>query len=226
MSTTISSLASYLFAKIDTGSKGYIEKTDFESAFSKVSSTTSTSSADELFSKLDSNGDGKLTQDEMSTSIQKLADALDSQFQSMRMAGAMGGGGMPPPPPANDAGFTKEELQSQLDSIGSSDSTGSSLISKIISNFSAADTNGDGKVSLQEAMAYDQSNPSSSATASSGGTTSSATSSGSSATSSSDTTALAQAAQEMKLMLTIMQLMNAYQSSATASATSSVSALA
>ena len=43
---------------------------------------------------------------------------------------------------------------------GSTEAAGSSLISKIVENFDAADTNEDGKVSLQEALAYDQSSQS------------------------------------------------------------------
>lgn len=68
-----------------------------------------------------------------------------------------------PPPPEDDAGFTRDELSSQLSEIGSTDSERSEFISKIVSNFDKADANGDGKVSMQEAMAYDQSSQSSSA---------------------------------------------------------------
>jgi Ca2+-binding EF-hand superfamily protein len=196
-----SKMAEDLFSQIDTSGKGYIEKTDLESAFQKLSSS-STSTADEIFSSLDGNGDGKITQDEMSAGIQKLSDALDSQFQSMRMAGAMGGmagmaGMPPPPPPGSDAGFTKEELQAQLEELGSSDNKRSSLISTIIENFDAADTDSDGKVSFAEAMAYDQSNASSSTgTASTGDGTSAAGTAGSTS--------------EAQLMLQVMKLMQAY----------------
>jgi Ca2+-binding EF-hand superfamily protein len=213
MSNSISSMASFLFAKIDTGSKGYLEKTDFDSAFSQLSSSGSTTSADQLFSTMDSNGDGKVTQDEMSAGIKKLAAALDSQFQSLRMAGAMEGGqGLPPPPPPpnNDAGFTKEELQSQLDSVGSSDAKRSALLSKTINNFSAADTNGDGKVSFQEAMAYDKANPTS--TTSTNGNA--------------DTTTSTNAEDDLKLMLTILQLMKTYQSASSSDSTSALATTA
>jgi Ca2+-binding EF-hand superfamily protein len=213
-----SKMAQDLFSQIDTSGKGYIEKSDLESAFQKLSSSSSSSSSstsDQIFSSLDSNGDGKITQEEMTTGLQKLSDALDSQFQSMRMSEAMGGmgamGGMPPPPPPqNDTGFTKDELQTQLDQIGGTDSKRSSLISNIVANFDEADTNGDGKVSFKEAMAYDQSSNSSS-------TTSSSSSSSSTSTSSSST------ASEAKLMLTILQLVHAYQASATSSTTSGIS---
>ena len=163
-------MAEDLFSKLDTTGKGYIEQSDLSSALSNLSSLSgasgSTDSASEIFSQLDSDSDGKVTKDELSASLQKLSESLDDQFNQMRMAGAM-----PPPPPsgqakASDEGFTEEELNSQLSEIGSTDSARSSLISKIVENFDAADTNEDGKVSFAEAMAYDQSNPTTSSTSS------------------------------------------------------------
>lgn len=161
-------MAEDLFSKLDTSSKGYIQESDLESALSGLSSTSSTQSASEIFSQLDSDSDGKVTKDELSTSIKKMAEELDSQFNQMRMQG-----GMPPPPPppsgvqGSDSGFTKDELTDQLSEIGSSDSARSSLITKVVENFDKADTNSDGKVSFQEAMAYDQSTATSSSTDSS-----------------------------------------------------------
>lgn len=116
----------------------------------------------------------------MSSSIQKLADALDSQAFSSRMGGAHAAGGMPPPPPPeDDTGFTQDQLSSQLSEIGSTDSERSDLISKIVSNFDKADANGDGKVSMQEAMAYDQSSQSSSTSSSTTDTSTASTTSSS-----------------------------------------------
>jgi Ca2+-binding EF-hand superfamily protein len=168
-----SEMAADLFSKLDTSGKGYIEQSDLATALSALSSasssqsTSSSASASDIFSQLDSDGDGKITESELSTSLKKLADELDSQFNQSRMEGAM----PPPPPPggaqgtnASDTGFTKDELTSQLSAIGSSDSKRSSLISNIVNNFDKADTNSDGKVSFQEAMAYDQANSSSSST--------------------------------------------------------------
>ena len=160
-----SSMAEELFSKLDTSGKGYIEASDLESALSGLSSTSSTSgttSASEIFSQLDSDSDGKVTQDELTSSLNKLAESLNSQFDQMRMQGAM----PPPPPPSDsdsesDTGFTKDQLTSQLTDIGSTDTKRSSLISTIVENFDAADTNSDGKVSNAEAMAYDQSTSSS-----------------------------------------------------------------
>ena len=164
-------MAEDLFAKLDTSGKGYIEQSDLTSALSSTSSTSTegTASASEIFSQLDSDGDGKVTQDELKTSMQKLAESLDSQFDEMRMQAGM----PPPPPPAeSDAGFTEEELTDQLAEIGSTDSARASLISNVVNNFDAADTNEDGKVSFQEAIAYDKANPSSSSSAATDSTTS------------------------------------------------------
>jgi Ca2+-binding EF-hand superfamily protein len=159
-------MAEDLFSKLDSTGKGYIEQSDLSSALSSLDGTSgSTSSASEIFSQLDGDSDGKVTKDELSATLQKLSESLDNQFNQMRMEGAM----PPPPPPsgqaqASDDGFTEEELNSQLSEIGSTDSARSSLISKVVQNFDAADTNEDGKVSFAEAMAYDQSNPTASST--------------------------------------------------------------
>jgi hypothetical protein len=98
---------------------------------------------------------------------------------------------MPPPPPGSDAGFTKDELSSQLNEIGTSDSQRSSLISDIVQNFDEADSDGDGKVSFKEAMAYDQEQSSTT------GNTNS------------ETVARTEDSSR-KLMMQIMQLMHAY----------------
>ena len=187
-------MASDLFSKLDSSGKGYIQQSDLETALSAVTSassssssnSTSTASASEIFSQLDTNGDGKVTKDEMTSSFAKLAEELDSQFNQSRMQNASGAAGnMPPPPPQNDSGFTKDELTQQLSDIGSSDSQRSSFINNVVQNFDKADTNGDGKVTFQEAMAYNQSSSSSSSTSSSSSSSSSSSDSSSSNSSSS-----------------------------------------
>jgi hypothetical protein len=184
-------MAENLFSQLDTSGQGYIDKATLQSALDKAS--TSTSSVDTLFSKLDTNGDGKVTKQEFTDTLKQ----IESQLQAN--ANLQAGGMPPPPPPANDAGFTKDELTAQLSEIGSSDSKRSSLISNVIANFDKADTNGDGKVSMQEAMALKQSVTSSTASTSGSDSTSSAPD-----TSSTDTTA--------KVMQQIMLLMQAYNS--------------
>lgn len=196
-----SQMASMLFSKLDTKNQGYIEKSDLTSAFSQISGKSDDStSVEDIFTALDSDSDGKVTESEFSSVLSKLQEQLDSQFNQMRMQGMGGHGGphgmagMPPPPPADDAGFTKDELTQQLSAADSTDSARTSLISKVVSNFEAADTNSDGKVSFQEAAAYDEST---------GSTTSSSASSDASSTKTADNS-------DAQIMQKIMQLMHAY----------------
>src|SRR5574343_78371 len=166
---------SQLFSRLDSKGRVSLEKADFQSAFQSLTSESSSSdtSVDDVFSALDSDSDGKVTESEFSSTLSRLQEELDAQFGQMRMQGGGHGhgpqgmgGGMPPPPPSgeNDSGFTQDELQSQLDEIGSTDNKRASLISNIVANFEDADADGDGKVTRQEAMAYDQSQSSSSTT--------------------------------------------------------------
>lgn len=191
-------MAENLFSKLDTSGQGYLEKADLEAAFSSLSTETDNATdVDSLFTQLDSDSDGKVTKDEFSSKLQALAEQLDAQFQSMRMQVGMGGmggmQGMPPPPPRDDTGFTQEELRSQLDEIGETDSQRASLLSSVIENFDAADTDGDGKVTFKEAMAYQEaSGTENSTSASSNGTTVSSTDG------------------DAQLMLQIMRLAQAY----------------
>jgi Ca2+-binding EF-hand superfamily protein len=195
-------MAENLFFKLDTSGQGYISKTDLQAALDSVKSGSTSNSADDLFSKLDTDSDGKVTKQEFSDVLTSMAQQMDQQFANMRMSGTMGGGhggGMPPPPPpgGKDGGFTKDELSSQLKEIGSTDSNRSSLISSIVQNFDAADTNGDGKVSFKEAMSFDQAARSSS----------SATGAANAADTATSTTA---DTSSTKLMQQIMRLMQAY----------------
>lgn len=215
-----SQMANKLFAKLDTKNQGYIEKSDLQSAFNQISGSSSSGNAasvDEVFKQLDGNSDGKITKDEMSSGMQKLADQLDSQFNSMRtsgkggqgMGGMQGMGSMPPPPPPSSGksdsgdGLTKDQLTSISKETGSTDSK----LTNLVKNFEKADTNQDGKVSMQEAMAYDQTNQ-----------TSASTSASTESSSTKNT--------EAKVMLKIMQLMQAYgleQDSSQASSTGTLS---
>lgn len=156
-----SQMANRMFSKLDSENKGYLEASDLQSAFSTIGSTDEDGTTAELFKKLDGDGDGKVTESEFGEGFQKLAEQLDSQFHSMRMQGGsmgmMGGmGAMPPPPPVGqDQGFTEEELQAQLNQAEETDSQRTTLLTKLVNNFDEADSDGDGKVSFAEAMAYD-----------------------------------------------------------------------
>ncbi len=194
-----SSSISQLFAKLDSKSQGYIEKSDLATAFSQIN--TDSSSIDDVFAALDSDSDGKVTESEFSSTLSKLQEELDSQLDNMRMGGFSGTEGMggmagmpPPPPPADDTGFTEEELTSQLEEIGSTDSERSSFISNIVSNFEAADADGDGKVTFAEAQSYNSDSSSTTSTENSSASTASSSASSS----------------EAEVMMKIMQLMHAY----------------
>lgn len=143
-----SKMADDLFSKLDSSGKGYIEKSDLESAISKISSGSSSNSdassaADNLFSKLDSNGNGKVTKEEVSATLEKIASQLDGPFPRMRLQGdqnSQGGQAAMPPPPPPQQGNQNSQNTSATDSSSSSSDP--------------ADTNGDGTVSVKEALAY------------------------------------------------------------------------
>lgn len=149
-----SKMVDQLFSKLDTKNQGYIEKSDLQSAFDQVSSKSSsgnTPSADDVFQALDGDGDGKVTKQEMSDGVTKLADQLESQFQSMRMSGK--GGGM--------GGISKSDISGMAESAAGS---ASQTLNTLAQNFDAADTNQDGEISAQEAMAFQTSNETASST--------------------------------------------------------------
>lgn len=182
-----SQMASKLFSKLDSKNQGYIEKSDLQSAFDQISGSGKSANVDEVFKKLDGDGDGKITEQEMSDSLTKMAAQLDSQFNSMRMSGkggmhGMGGmmGG------THGMGGSDGLTKDQLTGMANETDSGSSALTNLISNFDAADTNGDGKVSAQEAMAYNQS------------------------TQSSAPGAPGSASSEERVMMNIMQLVRAY----------------
>ncbi|MDO8990791.1 MAG: EF-hand domain-containing protein [Sideroxyarcus sp.] len=180
-------MAEDLFSKLDTSSQGYIDKSTLQTALENVSS--STSDVDALFTKLDVDGDGKVTKQEFTDILQQLESQLQAG-ENMRS-----GGMPPPPPPQDDTGFTQKELTAQLDEIGSSDSKRSGLIASVIENFDQADTDGDGKVSMREAMAFEQSG---------------STAAGASSSTSTMDSSVTSADSAEKIFKQIMMLMQAY----------------
>ncbi len=150
-----SKMVDKMFSKVDTNSDGNISKDEMQTVFDQISSdgttsgtSTSASSIDDVFKALDSNGDNLLTKQEMTESLHKLAAEFESQAGSMDM------GGMPPPPPMGDSeGLSKDDLTAAASSL-----------TTLSQNFEAADTNSDGKVSFEEAQAYQAKTTSSSTT--------------------------------------------------------------
>lgn len=209
-------MAENMFSQLDTSKQGYLQKADLQAAFDKISSTSdssnSTSSVDELFSALDTNSNGKISKQEFTNNLAKLQNDLEQQFHesqamsAMQTGGPDGKGGMPspPPPPGGGGGgpsLTKDELSSELSQIGTSDSR-SNMMSNILENFDQADTDSDGKVSFNEAIAYDRANPSSAITS---GSAITSTDSSSGTSFSNDL--------NLQLMQQIMKLVEAYGSS-------------
>jgi Ca2+-binding EF-hand superfamily protein len=202
----LTQVASNLFSKLDKTQKGYLEESDLQSALGNVSASDSgTSDASAVFSQLDGDGDGKVTESELTSSLQSLVDTLQTQLKQSSMQGM---DGMPPPPPpgngSDSAGFTQDQLTQMASDTASTDSKMSSLFSKLADNFDAADTDGDGKVSHDEAMAFDKSS-----------STAATDSSKASSTSGSDNA-------ELQVMLQIMKLLQAYGSDATNSSSTSL----
>jgi Ca2+-binding EF-hand superfamily protein len=153
-----------VFSQIDAAGKGSIEGADLQSAFDKIAAQA-TVKADQLFSRLDVDSDGKVSKEEFSSSINRLAEQLDQHYMRMRMYGEQSG----------KTNFSQEEL--------------TDLASNITNNFSKADANGDGKISIKEAINFGKANPTGSLPAS--------------AISSAE-------GQNVELMLQVMRLMQAY----------------
>ena len=144
-----SKMADQLFSKLDTKGQGYIEKGDLQAALDKVSKTdnsnnaSTSTSVDEMFTKMDSDGNGKVTKEEMTATFEKMASQLDGPFPRMRLQEGQSEGqsNMPPPPPPPGGGQGTRKASS-ADNSNSSQSS------------DPADTNSDGVVSAQEALAY------------------------------------------------------------------------
>ena len=143
-----SKMAEALFSKLDTGGKGYIEQADLQTAFQQVP-TANSGSAEEVFATLDGDSDGKVTRQEMSDSLRKLSEALDEQFNSLRMSSAMSGMG------GDGAGLTAADLNGELAAIGNTDSQRADRLTRLLDNFDQVDT--DSKVNREETQAYRQS---------------------------------------------------------------------
>lgn len=205
-------IADSVFSKLDTKNQGYLEISDLETAFGNISgtssstssttssstastgtsSTSSSSTVNDLFKKLDSDGDGKVTKDEFSSGIKKLSDELETQFNARRTSGSR-----PPPPPdggggqGEDGGLDKTQLTDLASKVGGSNSSAGAALTQVAQNFEAADTNQDGKVSIQESIAYLEktaSTTSTTSTSTASTTNSSTTDTSSSSSASSDST--------------------------------------
>lgn len=155
-------IANDLFAKVDTKNQGYIDKAALQSALEQVSADGSSTSTDvdQFLSKIDSDSDGKITKQELTDGVKQLADQLDAQFDSSRVARA-GAGEPPPAPPSIDDIFSsldtknqgyldKESLQAAFDKNSTDTEANTAKVEEI---FKALDTDGDSKITKEELAA-------------------------------------------------------------------------
>lgn len=127
-------------------------------------STDSTASSSESSDPADANGDGTVTIEEsLAYEASQASSGADTASSATSDAEAelmqMAAGGMPPPKDGgpNDQGFTKDQLTSMVQELGSKDSERAKVMSDIADNFDAADTDGDGKVNASEARTFEES---------------------------------------------------------------------
>ena len=141
-------MAEDAFAALDTGSKGYLDQTDLESALS-----ASGGDAEAMMTALDTDADGQVTQEEMTAVLQQMFSTQDRGQFDMRMAGDRP---PPPPPPADatDEGFTLDQLTQMASDLAQTDSQRASEFSTLVDSFDSADTDGNGKLSREEAMSF------------------------------------------------------------------------
>lgn len=200
-----------VFSNLDTEGKGYLDAEDFETAFAALGLDDSSENADgnltlssveDIVATLDMDGDGKVSSDDLSEGMQSLTNSLSFlQGRAEPWAGL-------PPAAAQGAGFTEEELTSQWETLSASGMTeddGAVLLSSILNQFDAVDTDGDGRVSGVEAMSFGQ-------TLRSGTTEDEEASQDTDATTTSaEASAVAStASSELSVMRRMMQLVSAY----------------
>lgn len=139
--------AGNLFGKLDSQNKGYVEQSDFSSLLRGLQNDEASTKSEELFSSLDSDGDGQLTSSEFSDNFSNLLYSAQ---------GTMGAAGARPAPP-EDSGKSKDELTALLEELEQEDEKSTQGLQSLLDNFDTADTDGDGKVTMQEANSFRES---------------------------------------------------------------------
>jgi Ca2+-binding EF-hand superfamily protein len=149
------SFAGKIFDALDTKKQGYLSETEIQAAL--TSGQTTSSSAKNVLTALDADGDGKVTKAEFTDAIDKMAQQLGDQMLQARMAHGRPPQGAPPQgAPAPDAGgMTKDQL-SVMAADEKAGSSGAQGLKALVASFDQADTDGDGKVSFEEARAFSE----------------------------------------------------------------------
>lgn len=133
-----------LFGQLDSQNKGYLEQNDFSSLLSGLQNEQAQNKSEELFSSLDSDGDGQLTSTEFSDNFSNLLYSAQ---------GTMGHRPLPP----QDSGKSKDELTALLEDVEQQDEKAAEGLQSLLDNFDTADADGDGKVTMQEAKSFRES---------------------------------------------------------------------
>jgi len=151
--TQTSSVVDRLFEKLDTNQQGFLDKSELQATLSANVGGNSgqSASADEMFNAMDADGDGKITKQELGNTLESIMGKMDNLAASMRVHGGRDKQGA-------DEGFTKDQLTQMAQGSSATDSKRSAFMSAIAANFEQADSNGDGKVNRDEAMAYAKAN--------------------------------------------------------------------
>jgi Ca2+-binding EF-hand superfamily protein len=129
-------MAVQFFKKADANGDGGIDKAEFKTMLSQgPGGQTGTTDTDKIFSEIDADGNGTISQAENENAMKKMGDQ----------------GGAPPsgPPPGGMGGEGAQKSGTTGDSSSSS------------GTYDVKDANKDGKVSLEEEMAYTLKHPSS-----------------------------------------------------------------
>jgi len=152
-----------LFGKVDADASGSVSAQELQALLEKMSGGTASQtgvSSDALFSQLDADGDGGLTQAEF--------DAARPSGASSGGAGMGAVGGMPPPPPGGaggvpaasaDSSTTYDPLDTNEDGVVSAaelaaGATQATQQDAIAALFQAIDTDGDSDISSSESQNF------------------------------------------------------------------------
>ncbi len=149
IASTISQITSNMFDKLDKKSQGYIDKAELTTAFKDAG----VEGMD--VETIDGDKDGKITKSEMTAGVENLVAQLESSALSTITGSSS----------TSDASSTSNEsdVASAISSEAASQEASASPPAKTESpvpgatkteNYTAADTNKDGEVSVKEAVAY------------------------------------------------------------------------
>jgi hypothetical protein len=160
-SSTVNNWSASLFSKLDTKKQGYVDQADLAAALGTdaTGSTTNSDDAAEMVKQFDGDGDGKITQSELSSAISKVADELNAQFDSSRVDKSQAGAAatdeddtaVSATGPASTAGAAKGAPPGGGGGAVPVSASSATSDNKYVQ---AADTDTDGTVTDEEAVAY------------------------------------------------------------------------